>query len=557
MIPPEPSLQDIYHTFRLQKDLANKTAFNKTPKLPQPFSARVKSVVRQTWQTCKRISGASAIRRNLDTDRARHEQKKATALKAKISRPIGPATLDESTAMEHIEQEQEEQEQQQQQQQGQEHRDGQEAPTTPAVGERPLSTFSALRSRRGLYSKLSSTTDLLRRSFGDKSRLQSPVASPFDSPLEFACAGETRVPQTNMPETNVLETSVSRTSDDNTMLFPLQYSSPRSAWPPVRQWCPFCEEGQPAYTATGLCQRCSSTFLPSIRDEEESSAPDESIAIESAKVSPLFSNGGSRDSSLLRPVQFSPHHFSSFTASYGHDDDEQAYIVSPPRSPYRRIQVVTSPSLPSPSQATLSNISSFHPPSPSPPVSPVVSSRVPVPSLASTAATTEGTESSFVTAPVSIVGSMPGILESDDPSSDIIDHYRPSMRISWQPKSPPPRPPPFPRGDDDDDDIFPIAAQPCQDDDNNHDGDDQRSTSPSGPPPRATPTGKSKTFSRLWSDFYTLTRSTSRANRFVKAIDHMTVDEQREVQAALHQHQQHSRHFQQWRQQQQQQPQRI
>lgn len=525
-----------------------------TPKLRQPFSERVKSAVRQAWQTCKRMSGASAIRRKLDANRARYEQKKTTALKAKISRPIAPEMLDENTTMEHVEHEEDEDEdeqeqQQQQQQQGQGQGDGQGAATAPAVGERPLPTSSALRSRRGVSSKLSSTTDLLRRSFGDRSHRQSPVASPFSSPLEFACAGET----------TVSETSESKTSGDGTILLPLQYSSPRLAWPTVRQRCPFCEEGQPAYAATGLCQRCSSAFLPSIPDEEKSSAPDNSIEFESVKVSPHFSDGGARNSSLLRPVPTSPHHFSSFTASYGYDDDEQAYIVSPlgsPErsgydddeqayvvsplgSPYRRTQVVASPSLPSPSQATLSIISSFNPPSPSPPISPVVSSRVPIPSLASTAATTEGTESSFVTAPVSI-GSMPGILESDDASSEIIDHYRPSVYMSWQTGSPPPRPPPFPR-----DDVFPSAEQPFR--------DDESSTSRGGGPARATRTRESKTFSRRWADFYTLTRSTSRANRSVKAVDHMTVDEQREVQAALHQqqhqHQQHNHQYQQWRQQ--------
>ncbi len=100
--PPEPSLHELYRTYRRQKQLADRYRSQRTPPLSERILSTAKTAWKETSKTAKKLSPVPALREQLETYQAKREQHRREAMKKTISPPVQQPESDFETTREYL-----------------------------------------------------------------------------------------------------------------------------------------------------------------------------------------------------------------------------------------------------------------------------------------------------------------------------------------------------------------------------------------------------------------------------------------------------------------------
>ena len=341
MIPPEPSLRELYRTYRLQKALANQDAFNQTPQLPRSLRERAKTTAQRAWKgtksMAKKLSPLPAIQEQVELYRAQRAERRCIAVKAQISPPVQLNEEEQAAVTEY-----ENNERAIARFAGSERESA--ADSSSRVGD--LESFSppsaSLGARRHIHLRLWNITDPSGRPgsgevdgdidhYQERQQQQQQLSTATSTAMSFACIGEA---STSYADDDSLQ------GENASML--AQYSLPPTPTITDSIRCSYCRD-LTGYGDTGLCEICSATYL--------SSAPD-NYRDPTMMVPPLFAGSGSyhipHDGDRLRPASsvpslptiVSPNQSSTSSPS-------RAVVSSSPSSPRSVLTPSTSASIPS------------------------------------------------------------------------------------------------------------------------------------------------------------------------------------------------------------------
>lgn len=385
--PPKPTM-----SHKLEKMLGEKPSSNESAPLPQPLHKRVKLTAKRAWQTYN-DTVLGAVHDKLQARRAQQGEKRRQAIKAQISRPIARPALDESDTRELIERRQDEGKKTQERGTLDSFMAGLVGPR-PLSSSSSLSARKRISAKlsqattdlfrrstgdRNFLHRLSRTSAVRASSAAAAAAASSgPGSAEAPSPMDFVCAG--------VSERDTVQTSLRPHYNPSMTPTVSEWCFYCHHHPAVYESTGLCQRCSSVYHASVPEDESDGE-----KDASES-GEDSPMDIPSAIVSPLFSErgssrseGGSSDSNMemLRPTVYTPAGIGSSLVSSKTASAQTATTVmssrfsegselggvvplltSPVGSPHRKAQVMTSPTVPSSASTSLPKASLASSPSP-------------------------------------------------------------------------------------------------------------------------------------------------------------------------------------------------